>query len=232
MEHTELRHLIAAHALDSLEAGDADRVERAIEQDEGLRRELDDLREVVNALAFTAPPLQPPPALRERLLASVTPEPEPKPATERRSWLPWRALSLGLAAGAVALTALSLSLWSQVDDLRDQRDLQAQAVEAIGQPGAEVIKLTGASGSLVRGPAGGVLIVNGLANAPSGRTYQAWIIPKEGAPISAGLFAAAEGTTLHEIDGDLQDAAAVAVTVEDDGGAKAPTSDPFITAPL
>ena len=31
MEHRELRHLIAARALDSLEPGDADRVERAIE---------------------------------------------------------------------------------------------------------------------------------------------------------------------------------------------------------
>ena len=187
---------------------------------------------MVNAIAFTAPPLQPPPALRERLLASVTPEPEPEPKRERRSWLPWRALSLGLAAGAVALAVLSLSLWSQVEDLENERDLQAQAVEALGQPGAEVVKLNGASGSFVSGPAGGVLIVNGLANAPAGRTYQAWIIPREGAPISAGLFAAEEGTTLHEIDGDLQDAAAVAVTVEDEGGAPAPTQDPFITATL
>ena len=233
MEHTELRHLIAAHALDSLDAVDADRVERAIAADETLQRELADLREVVGVLAFAAPAKQPPPALRERLLAAVDPIPEPVAAPARRTWLPWRALSMGLAVGATALAVLSISLWSQVGDLRNERDVQALAVQALSQPGAQMVALTGATGSLVRGPAVGVLVMNGLAPAPAGRTYQAWIIPRDGgAPRSAGLFAAADGTTLHEVQGNLQDAAAIAVTVEDDEGAEAPTSEPFITAAL
>jgi anti-sigma-K factor RskA len=74
------------------------------------------------------------------------------------------------------------------------------------------------------------LHVKGLSAAPSGKTYEAWVIPAGGAPRPAGLFRTGEDTTVR-LHGTVPKRAVVAVTVEPAGGSKQPTHKPFFTSP-
>ena len=81
---------------------------------------------------------------------------------------------------------------------------------------------------------GVLLIASGLAPAPSGKTYEFWLIPKAGAPQPAGLFeAGTNGAALHFRKGPLpENPAAVAVSVEPPGGSAAPTTKPVLVVAL
>jgi anti-sigma-K factor RskA len=71
-------------------------------------------------------------------------------------------------------------------------------------------------------------MVTGLDKAPQGKTYEAWVIPKNKAPRPAGLFPGGKPTTVH-LHGVPQKGAVVAVTVEPAGGSPAPTTTPIGT---
>src|ERR1017187_2040276 len=87
-------------------------------------------------------------------------------------------------------------------------------------------------------PARGVLLLaSNLPPAPTGKTYEMWIIPKAkgSRPVPAGLFqSAADGTALHVRPGPVDVAATgiVAVTLEPAAGVPQPTSQPIIVAAL
>ena len=131
------------------------------------------------------------------------------------------------------LAVLAITLNMQLGDVRDQRDAQRAAIAEITAPDARLVKLEGGDGALLGGADSGVLVLKGLGEAPSGKTYQAWIIPPGGgAPRSAGTFQSGGDTTFVELDGSPAGAAAVAVTVEPEGGSDAPTTQPFLVANL
>jgi hypothetical protein len=80
---------------------------------------------------------------------------------------------------------------------------------------------------------GVVLLASRLPRAPAGRIYEMWIVPKQGAPLPAGLFQSnAQGEAAHVWlqPVDVAAAGAVAVTLEPEGGVPAPTSTPVIVA--
>jgi hypothetical protein len=82
---------------------------------------------------------------------------------------------------------------------------------------------------------GVLLLAYNLPPAPAGKLYEMWVIPKGGSPVPAGLFQSeADGTALYMRRGavDVATTGAVAVTLEAEGGAPAPTSTPIIVAAL
>ena len=74
-----------------------------------------------------------------------------------------------------------------------------------------------------------MLVVSSLPPVPAGKTYQVWVIDG-GHPVSGGLFVPREGTLAIPVDGKVGEGSVVAVTVEDDGGATAPTGKPVIAS--
>lgn len=71
-----------------------------------------------------------------------------------------------------------------------------------------------------------LVIADGLNPLDSAQTYQLWLIPGEGAPVSAGLFAAQEaGATTYQAASPLAlgEYSAVGVSVEPAGGSESPT---------
>jgi anti-sigma-K factor RskA len=90
--------------------------------------------------------------------------------------------------------------------------------------------LTGASGRLVVGENGdAVLVASNVPDAPAGKTYQVWVIDG-GRPVSGGLFSPRSGAVAVPVDGRVRDGSVVAVTIEDEGGASAPTGEPVIAS--
>lgn len=141
---------------------------------------------------------------------------------------------LGIAAAVAACAALALGLWgasvsSDLDDARSALAQERAAAAVLAQPTSEA-SLTGARGRLVVGDDGrAVLVVSDVPPVPAGKTYQVWVI-EDGRPVSGGLFAPEAGTLAIPVDGSVGNGSVVAVTVEDDGGAPAPTGKPVIAS--
>jgi hypothetical protein len=110
---------------------------------------------------------------------------------------PW-GLIAALLAAAAALGAWAV--WGGDDGSTSTSSVSpgaAQAIELIGQPGAQRVAVNGSNGQmvLVTTPNGrAVLILYGLKQAPAGKEYQAWIVTGK-TPKSAGLFKGG-GTTV------------------------------------
>ena len=77
-----------------------------------------------------------------------------------------------------------------------------------------------------------VLVAENLPPAPEGKTYETWLL-RGGVPKPAGLFQPRdEGDAAAPIEGSLEEAEAVAVTVKPSGGSPTPTEEPILTATL
>ncbi|MGH3035529.1 MAG: anti-sigma factor, partial [Gaiellaceae bacterium] len=73
------------------------------------------------------------------------------------------------------------------------------------------------------------LVVSGLERAPSGKTYEIWVIKGE-TPRPAGLFDDAERRTAVALTRPVSGGDVVAVTLEVAGGVQAPTGRLLFTA--
>lgn len=206
--------------------------------------ELKRAREMAAILGGSAAPMEPSRKLRRRILASAGVEP-------RR--LGWWAPFWAVAAVCAIFAAGFFS--------SREKDLGAQLVRAREQVREQTIELTRLTeafailngpdtaeasfggvqpqppkGKVFVNPSQGVLLIaSNLPPARRGKIYEMWIIPKSGMPVPAGLFqSAVEGTALYVRRGpvDVNATGAVAVTLENDGGAPQPTSEPIIVAAL
>ena len=157
------------------------------------------------------------------------------PRARRPGW-PTLA-SLAIATG---LVALALGGWAIVSGTREDsvagvgRAELDQALTVLGAPGAERIPLHGSLQRivLVAAPDGtAVLALHGLGPAPSGRDYEAWVVPPGSAtPVPAGTFDGSGRVVL--LTRPAPPGARVAVTLEADGGVDRPTRPLRLVAEL
>ena len=197
----DVHDLTAAYALDALDPAETDTYEEHLGQCEECREQLAELNEPVGALAFGAVAPAPPPRLRESILSAAAAERSNVIPFPQRRWMP-RALAVAAAAAACIAVGFTVS--------------------ALKTGGTHTV-----SAVVVLAPdRTATLQVSGLAAAPHGKTYEAWIIPNGSAPRPAGLFA---GRNLA-LRGKLPPNATVAVTLELAGGVSAPTTTPLVAA--
>ena len=191
--------LTAAYALDALDPDEAAAYERHLGQCEECRVQLAELTETGASLAFAAVAPAPPARLRASILDAAAAERSNVVPLLRRRWVA-RGLAVAAAAAACIVVGLAVSL-SQ------------------SSPTTQSWKLS-------VGPSGkAVLSVSGLASAPHGKTYEAWLIPAGHPPQRAGLFSGSTGGV--HLRGTVPQDGVVAVTVEPAGGSNKPTSKPI-----
>ena len=225
---SDLHELAAPYALDALDADERERFERHLAECERCSAQLAELQEAVAALAFAAEGPEPPPSLRGRILESARAETGGKvvPFPRKR----WALPAVATIAAVAACTAIGLGIWANslsnsLDRERSANAMYAQAMELLGAD-AQVKALTDGEGRLLVAPGGGraALVVCGLAQAPAGKTYEAWVIEGK-TPRRAGLFRGGGGCSLPVIlERDVPTGAIVAVTLEREGGVQAPTT--------
>jgi anti-sigma-K factor RskA len=199
----DLHDLTAAYALDALDADEAEAYERHLSQCEGCREQLAELNETASALAFGAAAPEPPARLRASILDAAAAERTNVVPLLRRRWV---ARGLAVAAAAAAYVVVGL-------------------VVASTRPGTRPVAATIVLGANRTA----TLHVTGLAAAPRGKTYEAWVIPTGRAPRPAGLFPGGGSSSLR-LRGTVPPNAVVAVTREPAGGSRAPTTQPIFTA--
>jgi anti-sigma-K factor RskA len=197
----ELHDLTAAYALDALDPDEAEAYERHLSQCEDCRLQLAELNETAGALAFGTVAPAPPPRLRAAILEQAAAERSNVVPFLRRRWVA-RGLAVAAAAAACIVVGLAVSL---------SQSSQTRALSVMVLPNGQA-----------------TIHVSGLPAAPSGKTYEAWIIPANGKPRPAGLFSA--GDTTVRLRGTVPRHAVVAVTRERAGGVKAPTMTPILSA--
>lgn len=244
-ERERFDDLKEAYALGALDEEERLWFEGYLEAHPELRAEADELLSVADLLALAPDELDPPPNLRRDLLTRIGAEAgagaagdaPPTGAPLRRARTPARRgrLSLALAALASLATVLlvaGLFLWNaslreENEQLRGAFD-DRRSYELVGSGAAQDVR-----GEVLRlGDGRAVLVTQGLPEAPEGQTYEAWLL-RGGVPEPAGLFVPQEGgTAAAPVEGSLEGAEAVAVTVEPSGGSPMPTSDILLTATL
>ena len=201
-------------------------------------------RDLVTMLGASAPPMSPRPELRRRIMAAVGVEP-------RRGW-GWTPLWIAVSALSLvtAFYFYGRDRDNALQTAKFQQQAREQAIELtrlneglaiLNQPDTRQAAFGAGAKAPPRGrvfvnPKSGVLLIaSNLPTAPAGKIYEMWLIPKRGNPVPAGLFQSdAQATAMHvqRTAVDVAATQAVAVTLEVEGGAPQPTSQPLIVAEL
>jgi len=181
----------------------------------------------VTAISGAVKITEPPKSLRRRVIASV----EREPKTSRIGvFLPW-AISAVLS---LALLAIGITGRRQIGDTEKLR----QALSILNDPAAKDVSFgeseKPSKGRVLVSPGKGVVFIG--ANLPridSGKTFELWLLPAKGNPVPAGIFQSqSDATAVFVRPGAVTNTAAIAVTVEPEGGSPQPTTTPFIVAKL
>ena len=255
----DLHHLSGAYALDALDESEHAAFEEHLTTCADCRAEVAELVEAAHRLGALAE-ATPPAHLRDSVLGRIAqvrplpplddegpaPDTAPTPTTadpaprspsgaDGATVVPFlRRTSTWLAAAAaVVLLAVGGLVWQPWAS-----DPTVTAIEEVQQaPDSRSVSSTtrGLTATLdySRELGRSAITVSGLPPAPEGRTYQVWYVGSDDVARSAGFLdpdAEGEGTAL--LQGDVDQAAAVGVSVEPAGGSQSPTTEPFVVMPL
>jgi anti-sigma-K factor RskA len=213
--------LAAPYALHALDDDEERNFEEHLAACEPCREELAGLREAAAWLAYGAGGPPPPPELKERILAQARSERENVASLprRRRNW----TVPLAAAAAIAASVAVGLGVWTAT------RPSEGNAfTRVLAQPGAKLIGMGDSPAALAAAPNGEAALMLRVPPAPSGKTYEAWVIQPETIR-PAGLFRGHGGTTVFALRRRVPSGSVIAVTVERAGGVDQPTQKPFIS---
>jgi anti-sigma-K factor RskA len=233
VEPTGIHELTPAYALNALDQDEEHAYEEHLRHCDACREELASFLDTAASLAYGAEAPAPAPDLGDRIVATAVAERTNVVPLRRR----WVVPALGAAAAVAAGVAIALGVWaaslsSSLDDEQREATEQRELIGLFVEQGAQHLPLDGANGTLVRSPGSGeaALVLTGLPAAPEGKTYQVWVV-EDGAARSAGLLEGGTETSVVRLDQPVGEGAVVALTVERDGGAEQPTTDPFAATP-
>lgn len=191
------------------------------------REEVAAMQPVADALAAVAPQLEPPPVLKEQIMAGVREDAARRTGTRRtqarRSFL---LGSLGVRPALAATAALVAALVATVSLLGGAGGGGARVIDA-------QVLVPGASASLRVSSGHAELSIAGMPQTAPGRVYEVWVergsVPH---PTNALFNVTNAGRATVSVPGSIGGAMAVMVTSEPLGGSRTPTRAPVIVAKL
>lgn len=247
-DHEQFAEDLALYSLGVLQGEDRANLERHLATCAACKRELEQLRADGALLALSTIGPKPPRRSRQRLLDAIAAEPRLSLAKSHgrassRSWWGW----LGWAATA-AVILFTASLWREnselkhnllvagsllrerTDDLKNAQNI----VAVLTNPAAEHFTLVAAKTppqpqgkAIYAGNRSSLIfLANNMPSLPAGKAYELWLIPRQGAPIPAGVFkpdAHGSATVINPPLPAGAEAKAFAITVENEAGSATPT---------
>jgi anti-sigma-K factor RskA len=223
-EHPERDDLVA-FALGALEPGDERAIEAHAPSCARCTRELEALVPAVGVLGESVEQLDPPPELRERVLAEVRAdvarsaeqrEPAPR-GPHRRGWrgLVMRpALAVGLAIVIAAVGGYVI----------------AGNGGGGGPEEVPVVAQQGIGGTLAIGEQSSMLDLHGLAPLKGREVYQVWVARGQSVRPSSNFIPDPGGRAMTAVDGQLDPGTKVMVTREPHPGRTTPTPPILLSA--
>jgi anti-sigma-K factor RskA len=240
-EHNDLYEL---YVMGLLEDPERSQVEEDLRRsDPAAQARLRKALETNAILGTLAPEVEPSKQLRRKVLAIAEPQ------SSRAPWYwAWAALSACLVAGLVYTSVERQGLrtelgaaQAQLDQARATLEIREATLDFLRRPDTRLLKVGGdeerqpVAKVFVNGSQGVLLVAANLKPLEAGRTYEMWVVPKVGGPRPMGLFKPqADGSAIHLQLGAvaLAEAAAIALSVEPEGGSPAPTTTPFLITPV
>lgn len=243
MTDAQAHSLIGAYVCDALDPAERVVFERHTRECPECRQEVEELREVTDALgaALTATP---PESLRASVRAAIAVTPQqgadvvPITAARGRRRGDRRAVVVGWAAAAALACAVAVMAVVTVTQRDRISTLDAQSAALSSLLSAPDVNSsagsvgTGGTATVVdsRGRDEAAITLTGLARLPAGKAYQLWIIGsggvRSGGVVSTG--GAAGPVFVHGIGG----VQSVALTVEPAQGSAQPTTPRLVTLPV
>ncbi|MEU0169694.1 anti-sigma factor [Streptomyces iakyrus] len=229
---------VGAYVLHALPAGEETDFEKHLAGCGPCRLEVDQLS--IAAVRLGAAETGTPSSdLRRRVLDQIVTVRQDRSVTggSRRRRRRWN-LKPALAASVAAAAALGSVAWWQSSEADTAREQSAQyraeyrrLADVLAAPDATISaqELTrGGTASVVASRAQGrsALIASGLPPLTGGRVYELWYA-ESGRYRPAGLLSSTGGPQAQVLDGRLDGATAVCITVEPAGGSARPTTDPI-----
>jgi anti-sigma-K factor RskA len=220
--------LLAPYALDALDSDERAAFLSHLEQCDDCRAELAGFQETAARLG-EAQAQQPPAALRERLLSTISTVPQERPvvvAMSQRGRLRRTLPRLAAAAAVVVGMAGVGGYVVEREHAEDERE-QREAISAVlADPDADTIEAkfeTGGNVRLISSPTHdtAVIVANDLPRLDDDKVYQVWMVAGDD-PHDEGTFETG-GTMVME---GVSEADEVAITIEPAGGSKKPSSPP------
>jgi anti-sigma-K factor RskA len=239
MDHERFDELKHAYVLGALSEGERRELEEYLAAHPGRQPEIDELGSVAGLLALSPQEQDPPPRLRRNIMSVVEAEAR-RPAASRRAWYAgiMELLRLrNLTLGAAVLFVIGLFSWNMVLQ-GEVQNLQGQVDNRQENPVSRMVALEGTGAAqevqaevMILEENRAVLMVENMPPAPEDRTYQVWVIEGDD-PQPSALFDPREQPVAAVVEDPLNEADAIAVTVEPEGGSPQPTTDPMLIGKL
>ena len=220
---------LAAYSIGTLEPEETARIAAHVRGCETCRAEVEAYELTAWRLA-EAVAAEPPGRLRAAVVERARAERPRRGGLSFGSILEAFRRPIPLVVPAALLVALVVSLAGYAGARRDA-DRFASAVAGVANGRVVALaasaELAQARGVLVQPASGTPYLILDLPTAPSGKTWEAWIVRGD-QPIAAGL-SDGSGVAVLALTVPLRPGDVVAVTLEQAGGASAPTSTPVLT---
>ncbi|MFG2944097.1 anti-sigma factor [Streptomyces adustus] len=242
MTTTDLHALTGAYAVHALLDEERAAFERHLATCDACGQEVAEFTATAGWLARAAT-VRTRPAMREQVLRRITTVRQVPPGTAalervRRGARVGRAMTRWMLAACVAAAAAfgGTAVW-QYERAQDAQDRAAQAerhaedvAEVLAAPDARSrsAKAAGGAGTLVvsAGRDQAVFVASRMAPPPRGKVYQLWFADG-GKMRSAGLMDPGRSSQAVLMQGAVDGASGIGITVEPAGGSKEPTSAPI-----
>ncbi|WP_329212805.1 anti-sigma factor [Streptomyces sp. NBC_00683] len=242
MSTADLHTLTGAYALHALPEDERLAFERHLDACEACAQEVRELSATAVRLGLAVSTTAPP-ALRDRVLREITTVRQEPPADGRtgRAGAPagragrWSTYALAACVAAAAAFG-GVAVWQNqvAQDARQEADRAQQQNEQLARVLSAPDARTGSS-DLKDGARGAVVVsqsenqavflASGLARPPGGKVYQLWF-NDDGTMRSAGLMDPSAPDDAVLLDGPVDGASGMGITVEPAGGSEQPTSAP------
>ncbi len=252
----EFLDLAAGMALDAIDATDAERVEQHAAACAECRLKLQHFRETAAALGMRVPEVDPPAALRGRLMDAVRTTPQERPAQRLSPW-PMRrprfspawlvaaaslVISLGVIGWMAQLQGQIVALRSDALIARERAARLDHVVEVLAsdklaiRPLQPAVQNMPSRGMVYMDPlsGSGMISCHNMPPIEQGHAYQVWFV-RGSERVSAGLLwpdRSGNGYALIQVPTDLQSFDSIGLTDEPGSGSQWPTTPRVIGSQL
>ena len=230
IQHAHWEDERAAYLLDALDERERAEFERHLAICESCRSELGWLLPALDVLPASVDQLEPPPELRDRILAAIDGDRPPSKATTHPSL--WSRLSARPAlAGFATVAALAIGLAGgyalRGDDDNGDGPPPAAATTVPIKATAPAVEV---DGKLVNHNGTWTLDVSQMPNLRPGDVYQVWMRNGKQLQPSILFVLSRDGTARVVLPDQTGSADEMLVTAEPSGGSRQPTSNPLVSA--
>jgi anti-sigma-K factor RskA len=253
--HDDMLDDVAVYALGAMAPADAKRVRDHIATCAECRAEYEALRPAAGALAYSAEACETgengphvSALLKPRIMREIRRSIAPASQAPARPAFVWPAYLVAAACIAIALfsTISNISVNGQLKTAQSELDASkvaiAESARTLDEDRTTVADLTSADARRYPVPNGAVvarggkiyLTMHDMPTPPKGKVYQAWTLAKGSKTMAPSVTFVPDphGVAVLALPQDARATAVVAISVEPDGGSKAPTTKPVAVAAL